>query len=123
MILLDVADRWELRWLPQAMVQTEKGKNQRMDDGPASQGCAGGRVTPSPSMPLEPKTPTGSASRPMRAAGIFFRSAFIIVLLVVVSRVSAPQQLRSNWFDLSSGDFIRAALGLGFSIWMLVHLF
>jgi hypothetical protein len=86
-------------------------------------GTAAGSPQAHPEAPPETKVPTDDISLRLRVAGIFFRSIFLIVLLVVVARVSAPQQLRSTWLDMSSGDFIRAGLGLGFSVWMLVHIF
>jgi hypothetical protein len=59
----------------------------------------------------------------LKIAGIFFRSIVIVTLFVVVARVATPQHIGRGWLDISLGDFIRAALGLGFCLWMLAHLF
>ena len=58
-----------------------------------------------------------------RILGIVFRSIFMIVLVVVAARVSAPQHIGSSWLDIRSGDLIRAIVGFGFCLWVLVHLF
>jgi TRAP-type C4-dicarboxylate transport system permease small subunit len=55
--------------------------------------------------------------------GIVCRSIFMVALLVVAARVSAPQHIGSSWLDIPSGDFIRAIVGFGFCLWVLVHLF
>ena len=55
--------------------------------------------------------------------GIVLRSVFMIVLLVVAARVSAPQHIGHSWLDMPSGDFARTAVGLGFCLWVAVHLF
>jgi len=61
--------------------------------------------------------------RRLRTLGIICRSIFMIVLLVVAARVSAPQHIGSSWFDIPSGDLVRAIVGFGFCVWVLVHLF
>ena len=51
------------------------------------------------------------------------RSLLLIVLGLMAARVSAPQHLGSTWYDIPRGDLIRALLGVGFCVWMLVELF
>jgi hypothetical protein len=58
-----------------------------------------------------------------RILGIICRSTFMIALLIVTARVSAPQHVGSSWLDIESGDVIRALLGLGVCVWVLIHLF
>ncbi len=58
-----------------------------------------------------------------RIVGIVCRSVFMVVLLVVAARVSAPQHIGSTWLDIPRGDFVRAIVGCGFCLWVLVHLF
>ena len=59
----------------------------------------------------------------VKIAGLFFRSLLLIVLGLMAARVSAPQHLGSTWYDVPRGDLIRALLGIGFCVWMLVELF
>ena len=58
-----------------------------------------------------------------RILGIVCRSVFMIVLLVVAARVSAPQQVGRSWFDMPNGDLVRTVVGFGFCLWVLVNLF
>jgi TRAP-type C4-dicarboxylate transport system permease small subunit len=58
-----------------------------------------------------------------RIVGIVCRSIFMVTLAVVAARVSAPQHIGSSWFDIPRGDLIRAIVGFGFCLWVLVHLF
>jgi hypothetical protein len=67
--------------------------------------------------------PSSEVSPRLRIAGIFFRSIFVAALLVVAARVSAPQHIGSTWLDIALRDYIRAAVGLAFCIWVLIHLF
>jgi TRAP-type C4-dicarboxylate transport system permease small subunit len=62
-------------------------------------------------------------SNRQRILGIVCRSIFMIVLLIVAARVSAPQHVGSSWLDIPSGDLIRAIVGFGFCLWVLVHIF
>lgn len=59
----------------------------------------------------------------LRILGIVFRSMFMVALLVVAVRVSAPQHIGNSWLDIPRGDFIRVIVGFGFCLWVLVHLF
>jgi|SRR5580704_15700673 hypothetical protein len=59
----------------------------------------------------------------LRVLGIVCRSIFMIALLVVAARVSAPQHVGSSWLDIPRGDLIRTFLGFGFCLWILIHLF
>jgi hypothetical protein len=59
----------------------------------------------------------------IKTAGLVSRSLLLIVLGLMAARVSAPQHLGSTWYDVPRGDLIRALLGIGFCIWMLVELF
>jgi hypothetical protein len=60
---------------------------------------------------------------PVKMAGLLSRSLLLIVLGLMAARVSAPQHLGSTWYDIPRGDLIRALLGVGFCVWMLVELF
>jgi TRAP-type C4-dicarboxylate transport system permease small subunit len=62
-------------------------------------------------------------SNRQRILGIACRSIFMIMLLIVAARVSAPQHIGSSWLDIPSGDLIRAIVGFGFCLWVLVHIF
>ena len=59
----------------------------------------------------------------VKMAGLVFRSLLLILLGLMAARVSAPQHLGSTWYDIPRGDMIRALLGFGFCVWMLVELF
>jgi hypothetical protein len=59
----------------------------------------------------------------LRILGIVFRSIFMVALVAVAARVSTPQHIGGSWLDIPSGDFIRAIVGFGFCLWVLVHLF
>ena len=69
-----------------------------------------------------PIAPESHSSR-LRIGGIISRSLLLILLALMAARVSAPQQFGSAWYDIPRGDFIRALLGIGFCVWMLVELF
>jgi TRAP-type C4-dicarboxylate transport system permease small subunit len=64
----------------------------------------------------------GRSSR-AKIAGIVLRSIFMLCLVLVTMRVSAPQHVGSTWLDIPTADMVRVALGLGFCLWVLVHMF
>lgn len=59
----------------------------------------------------------------LRLAGIACRSLFLIVIAVLAARVSAPQRIGPSWWNVGSGDLVRAIVGLAFCLWTLAHLF
>jgi|SRR5271166_3459624 len=62
-------------------------------------------------------------SRPLKIAAVLLRSAFLIALVVLVVRVSLPQN-ESIWTVYDTlGDVVRLLLGLLVIVWILYHLF
>ena len=59
----------------------------------------------------------------MKIAAVLLRSAFLIALVVLVVRVSLPQN-ESIWTVYDTlGDVVRLLLGLLVIVWILYHLF
>jgi len=74
---------------------------------------------------LSPETNPAQAVIPisLRIGAIVLRALFIGALLVVVARVSTPQN-ESIWSAYETpGDLIRLALGIAVGLWILLHLF
>ena len=74
---------------------------------------------------LSPENSSPKAEVPviLRMGAIVLRALFIGALLVVVARVSTPQN-ESIWSAYETpGDLIRLALGVAVGLWILLHLF
>ena len=68
-------------------------------------------------------SPKAEVSVSLRIGAIVLRALFIGALLVVVARVSTPQN-ESIWSAYETpGDLIRLALGVAVGLWILLHLF
>jgi hypothetical protein len=68
-------------------------------------------------------SPKAKVSVSLRIGAIVLRALFIGALLVVVARVSTPQN-ESIWSAYETpGDLIRLALGVVVGLWILLHLF
>ena len=74
-------------------------------------------------VPLQGKGPRHEISAGVRAAGVVLRSLFLIILIVMVARVAAPQHVGRTWYDIPLGDLIRVGLGFGICALALVDLF
>ena len=59
----------------------------------------------------------------VRVAAVVLRSLFLIILIVMVARVAAPQTAGRTWYDVPPGDLIRVGLGFGICALALVDLF
>jgi hypothetical protein len=55
----------------------------------------------------------------LKIASILLRSTFVVALVVVAARVSAPQLPGTSWFDMPTGDIARVMLGALFCLCML----
>jgi hypothetical protein len=55
----------------------------------------------------------------LKIASILLRSTFVVALVVVAARVSAPQEPGTGWFDMPTGDIARVMLGALFCLCML----
>ena len=78
-------------------------------------------VTPSPTAPKPAAPPKGSSG--LRIAAILFRTAFILIMVVLVLRVSQPQS-ETIWSAYETpGDLVRLWLGIGACIWLVWQLF
>jgi len=55
--------------------------------------------------------------------GVVFRSLLLLLLFVIAARVATPQHWGKTWYDIPSGDVVRALLGFAFCLWVLVELF
>lgn len=87
------------------------------------------------SLPLRADQPTQSersaaqdtvalrASRPLRIGSLTVRSIFIIVLLLIIARVSLPQNETILTAYDTPLDLVRVILGLAACIWIAVQLF
>jgi hypothetical protein len=98
-----------------------------MGTEPKSQAVAGGSTgasTAAPSAPAsEAKRRRNDVPDHVRIAGIILRTVFMIAVLIVVARVSAPQN-ESIWTAYETpGDLIRMALGFAVCVWIVIHLF
>lgn len=73
----------------------------------------------SPPKPAAPSTgPSG-----LRIAAILFRTAFILIMVALVLRVSQPQS-ETIWSAYETpGDLVRLWLGIGACIWLVWQLF
>ena len=74
-------------------------------------------------MPLRGKGPGNDVPTGVRTAGVVLRSLFLIILIVMVARVAAPQHVGRTWYDVPPGDLIRVVLGFGICALALVDLF
>jgi hypothetical protein len=54
----------------------------------------------------------------LKAASVLLRSTFLLALIVVAARVSAPQAPGTSWFDMPAGDMARVTIGLIFCLCM-----
>jgi hypothetical protein len=83
------------------------------------------KITEESRQELSPETSSAQADVPvsLRIGAIVLRALFIVALLIVVARVSAPQN-ESIWSAYETpGDLIRLALGVAVGLWVLLHLF
>ena len=55
----------------------------------------------------------------LKLASVLLRSAFLVALVAVAIRVSAPQALSAGWLDMPAGDMARVTIGLIFCLCML----
>ena len=55
----------------------------------------------------------------LKVVSVLLRSAFVLALVVVAARVSAPQAPGVSWSDMPAGDMARVAIGLVFCLCML----
>jgi hypothetical protein len=55
----------------------------------------------------------------LKVISILLRSAFVLALVVVAARVSAPQAPGASWFDMPTGDMARVGIGGVFCLCML----
>ena len=67
--------------------------------------------------------PAPTVSPRLRVAGIVSRSLFLVLVALLAALVSAPQRIGPSWWNIPPGDVVRAAVGLGFCLWTLAHLF
>jgi len=74
-------------------------------------------------VPLRGKGPGNDVPAGVRTAGVVLRSLFLIILIVMVARVAAPQHIGRTWYDVPAGDLIRVVLGFGICALALVDLF
>ena len=66
---------------------------------------------------------TRCVPRHLKIAGIAFRSIFIIVIIVLVVHLSAPQS-ETVWSAYeTTGDLIRLIFGFVVCAWILFHIF
>jgi hypothetical protein len=73
--------------------------------------------------PNDPKRPPHDVRPQLKFVGAVVRAVFMCLLLVVVVRVSSPQN-ETIWTAYDTpGDLARLALGLAASVWILAHLF
>jgi hypothetical protein len=81
-----------------------------------------------------PSEPNGASNDPptsrarklpasVRVVGVILRSLFLIILIIMVARVAAPQTAGRTWYDVPAGDLIRVGLGFGICALALVDLF
>jgi hypothetical protein len=59
----------------------------------------------------------------LKIASILLRATFVVALVVVAARVSAPQVPGTGWFDMPTGDIARVTLGALFCLCMLRQIF
>jgi hypothetical protein len=71
----------------------------------------------------EAKLPASEASSGLRIAATLLRTAFILILMALMVRVSLPQS-ETIWSAYETpGDLIRVWLGIGVCIWLVSQLF
>lgn len=71
----------------------------------------------------EAKLPASDVSSGLRIAATLLRIVFICILLVLMLRVSMPQN-ETIWTAYDTpGDLVRLLLGLAVCIWLVVQLF
>jgi hypothetical protein len=71
----------------------------------------------------EAKLPASEASSGLRIAATLLRTAFILILMALMVRVSLPQS-ETIWSAYETpGDLIRLWLGIGVCIWLVSQLF
>lgn len=61
--------------------------------------------------------------RRVRLAAIALRTTFMLILLAVTVRVSAPQSERLWSVYETPGDLVRLALGIAVVLWIVIHMF
>jgi hypothetical protein len=73
--------------------------------------------------PPQDELPGSGASIGLRLAAKLLRAAFICIVLLIVLRVSMPQN-ETIWTAYDTpGDLVRLALGLAVCVWLAVQLF
>jgi hypothetical protein len=89
--------------------------NLARDSGAYAERPAGGSFAPDRAQNL------GADDLPdyLKIASILLRSTFVVALVVVAARVSAPQEPGTGWFDMPTGDIARVLLGALFCLCML----
>ncbi|MCK9916032.1 hypothetical protein MXD81_43450 [Microbacteriaceae bacterium K1510] len=69
------------------------------------------------------RSATGEVSRRVRLAAIALRTIFMLILLAVTVRVSAPQSERLWSVYETPGDLVRLVLGIAVVLWIVIHMF
>ena len=73
--------------------------------------------------PPETELPASNIPARLRIAGTLLRAVFIIALILVMIRVSMPQN-ETIWTAYDTpGDLVRMALGFAVCIWLVIQLF
>jgi len=73
--------------------------------------------------PPDSKAPASNVSPGLRIASNVLRALFIACLVVIMLRVSMPQN-ETIWTAYDTpGDLVRMALGLAVCVWLVVQLF
>ncbi|MGA3308996.1 MAG: hypothetical protein ABSD08_10325 [Xanthobacteraceae bacterium] len=73
--------------------------------------------------PADAKSPPSQAPIGLRIWAILLRTAFICIMLLVVLRVSLPQN-ETIWTAYDTpNDLVRMALGFAVCVWLVIQLF
>ena len=68
------------------------------------------------------KLPAAGIPARLRLLGALLRALFICILLVLVARISSPQNERIWSAYERTGDLIRVILGFAVGFWVLAHV-
>ena len=69
------------------------------------------------------KKDTPELSTAVWFGGLTVRTLFIAVLVLITARVASPQIEHISSLYETPSDLVRAILGLGVSVWLVVHIF
>ena len=69
------------------------------------------------------KSTEAPPSTRVRYGGIFGRTLFLIILIVITAKVASPQIERLSSIYETPGDLIRVLMGVGVCGWFIVNLF